>query len=636
MRLIVLTLLAALPACALISTDDYNARMDLDGDGVARPTDCDDNDATVGLPVDYYGDADGDGFGHGEPNPSCTALAGYVADNTDCDDTLATVNPAAPELCNGIDDNCDGHTDENTAADAPTWHADADGDGYGDPSQPLVTCYQLVGYVLDATDCNDADASINPAATEICDGAAVDEDCSGSADIDCDADGYANAALGGDDCDDTNAAVNPGENEVCGNAIDDNCDGVVAGSCAFSGDVDLADATIVVSGTTGYSVGTKIVAGDVTGDGFTDIALWAGAARILSGPINAPVSVSDADPTVTQHSGQPTFNGSMAVADVDGDGVADLCLGAITGVSEGDVYAYYGPMTATRDQEEGSILGGGDALGHTLVAAGDMDGDGDQDLLSGASASAGDYHEVIYGGARDGSHPTATVTAERGWQGDGPADAGGGDVDGDGLDDILVGETSGSSPANSAAYLVLGPVTGTSSLADADAKLTGEYYTGWSVAIPGDTNADGYDDILIAAWGANVDNGNNYLMDGPLVGAHDLSSDATADLVGEVKMGTGYVVASAGDVDGNGTSDLLTSGFDSTANKVYVVLTPVSGTVDLAAADGRLYGGDVGYYTPALTPLGDMDQDGYDDFAIGAPAALSGDGAVYLIFGGAD
>ncbi|MBM4365877.1 MAG: putative metal-binding motif-containing protein, partial [Deltaproteobacteria bacterium] len=131
----------------------------------------------------WYADGDGDGYGDASSSTvACDAPAGSVADATDCDDTSSDVSPAATELCNGIDDDCDGSTDEDSAADASTWYADADGDGYGNATSRATACDAPTGFIADDSDCDDGEASVNPAATEVCDG--LDNDCDGNTDPD--------------------------------------------------------------------------------------------------------------------------------------------------------------------------------------------------------------------------------------------------------------------------------------------------------------------------------------------------------------------------------------------------------------------------------------------------------------------
>ena len=163
-------------------------------------------------PVTVYPDADGDGYGRSSGGfISCAIPAGYVANNTDCNDNNAAINPGATEICgNGIDDDCDGQTDETCGS------PDNDSDGY----------------TLAEGDCNDNNASIHPGATEVC-GNSIDDDCDGQTDEACgspdnDNDGYTVAE---GDCNDNNASIHPGATEVCGNSIDDDCDGQADEAC---------------------------------------------------------------------------------------------------------------------------------------------------------------------------------------------------------------------------------------------------------------------------------------------------------------------------------------------------------------------------------------------------------------------
>ena len=147
-------------------------------DGVDNDCDGSIDEASAADATTWYRDGDGDGYGDsGTSVTSCSSPVSYVSDDSDCDDGDAGVNPGAPETCNGVDDDCDGSTDEDSATDAATWYADGDGDGYGDAGTTTAACSQPSGYEADATDCDDGDASTNPGADEYCDG--HDDDCDG-------------------------------------------------------------------------------------------------------------------------------------------------------------------------------------------------------------------------------------------------------------------------------------------------------------------------------------------------------------------------------------------------------------------------------------------------------------------------
>jgi hypothetical protein len=279
----------------------------------------------------WYADADSDGYGDaGASSVSCEAPSGSVSDATDCDDSDAAVNPAATEICNGIDDDCDADVDDADgsldSATASTWYADADSDGYGDAAATSLTCAQPSGTVTDATDCDDADAAVNPAATEVCNG--VDDDCDAVVDdadssldlstadtwyADADSDGYGDAAATSTtcqqpsgtvaddtDCDDTAAGVNPGATEVC-NGIDDDCDA----------DVDDADSSLDLS-----TAGTWYA--DADSDGYGDAAVSSTTCVQPSSTVTDDTDCDDADATA--------YPGAIELrdgVDNDCDGTAD-------------------------------------------------------------------------------------------------------------------------------------------------------------------------------------------------------------------------------------------------------------------------------------------------------------------------
>ena len=205
-----------------------------------------------GLTGTFYLDVDQDGYGTGNPVVACSP--GGLTTATvpgDCNDGNAAVHPNAAEICNSVDDNCNGLTDEGLPT--ASYYLDADKDGYG-TGNPVISCGGSgTTTALIGGDCNDASAAIHPGATEICNG--LDDNCNGQIDegmstatyyLDADKDGYGTTAsqvacgpLGlytapnSSDCNDGNAAINPGHAEVCNNGLDDNCNGAVDEGCAL-------------------------------------------------------------------------------------------------------------------------------------------------------------------------------------------------------------------------------------------------------------------------------------------------------------------------------------------------------------------------------------------------------------------
>lgn len=310
-----ITLLLALPACgglelltpACEDADKVWVYVDEDGDGFGSGTvgrlcdaepgqalvqgDCDDNDAHTNptaheacdrtdndcdgatdeaLAIStWYRDADHDGFGGDteEPVESCAQGAGWAVDRGDCDDGNAEVNLAAEEVCNTIDDDCDGFADDADPDIDPAvltrWYLDGDADGWGTDAVYQAICAQPSPQSVGrGGDCNDVDFAVHPDAAELCNG--FDDDCDLLVDdadpnidplllvevfVDADLDGWGDAASGswacvpgpgfvtnGSDCNDLDAGVTGPVDWIADVDADGvGAGGVVANSCSSPG-----------------------------------------------------------------------------------------------------------------------------------------------------------------------------------------------------------------------------------------------------------------------------------------------------------------------------------------------------------------------------------------------------------------
>ncbi len=230
--------------------DDSNRNMNPAATEVCNDLDdnCVDGIDEGSLTTTWFLDGDGDGAGDPwEPYETCLPNpAGHTAAAGDCDDDDDRRFGGNPELCDGVDNDCDGVVDDGLTL--ATFYRDADSDGYGDPQRSVQACTAPSGYVVDDEDCNDASSAFRPGIAERCNG--LDDDCDGLVDdgltvrdweFDGDGDGFGQAGVyvqgcdqpvdgvdpaTADDCDDDDPSVHPGAEDPACDGIDQDCGGV--------------------------------------------------------------------------------------------------------------------------------------------------------------------------------------------------------------------------------------------------------------------------------------------------------------------------------------------------------------------------------------------------------------------------
>ena len=410
--------------------------------------------------------------------------------------------------------------------------------------------------------------------------------------------------------------------------------------------------TAVTSATWEFSVGARSApvdtswgtTFDVNGDGFADVVVGAdtvsskGAAYVYLGSANGPGA--SADTTLTAPS-DGTFGSSVASAgDVNGDGYADL----IVGDASGGAYLYLGGPSgvATSPTALSNPAGAGVYFGGSVAGAGDVNGDGFADVIVGApgvASGAGSVYLYLGSSAGIGTTPATTLSGVDGDNGAfGTSVASAGDINGDGYADIIVGASGAGNTAGSA-YVYLGGASGLStapSLSLNDPPLTSIDQFGAAVAGAGDVNGDGYADFVVGAFGTATQTGAAYVYLGAQHAVATTPATTLKGLVSEDQFG--FSVSGAGDVDGDGYGDLLIaapSAFSSLGS-AYVFLGSASGIVAASVvtmSDPNRVEGDE--FGLSSAAAGDINGDGHADLILGSQYATDSAGAAYLYFGSA-
>jgi hypothetical protein len=544
----------------------------------------------------------------------------------DCDDQEATIHPEAPEICDGVDQNCDGEIDEN-ATDARIWFADEDRDGFGNQENSVQACEATEGLTFQSNDCDDSDAMSYPGATEIpYDG--IDQDCDGADLVDGDGDGVVAVEAGGEDCEDENPAI-PGE-EVPYDGVDQDCDGgdlvdvdgdgVVAVE-AGGEDCDDTDALVFPEAEESWE------------NGFTD--------NDCDGELEAIVLEFGANAWAGTRENDLLGRSVVGLGDTDWNGLAEVAIG-------GEYDSTLGPNSGALYRVEGTPGGllptdhalfpemSGQSFALNLDASRDVTEDGVAELLVtqlGTATTRGAAYLVDGAVWRD--QGTAVVSdvlvgvVEGSIEGSyGPAAARFvGDVTGDGVEDIAVGECCGTALGASTKGRVgiFSESLFSGTVEDADILIEGPWdgaYLGYEVDRISDQDGDGLGDLLLSGTGGMV---------GAVVGG--TQSGNLGDLAQALIYGTpaaSSLARNIEDVDGDGREDVaIVAGEEGVFLFTALHATP---TRVMDSPSFKVVWDEVGGVNDVVT-LGDRDGDGKSELWIPLYYSDSGNDYAWILPG---
>ena len=330
--------------------------------------------------------------------------------------------------------------------------------------------------------------------------------------------------------------------------------------------------------------------------------------------------------------GASHFGWSVSTAgDVNNDGFDDVIVGAYYYNSRrGRAYIYYG--SSSMDNKADVTFGEGpENFGSSVSTAGDVNNDGFDDVMVGAPGGSGRAY-IYYGGSSMDNTADVTFDSEGSSNYFGYSVSTAGDVNNDGFNDVIVG-AYGYNGSTGRAYIYYGDSSMDNT---ADVTFDGEDYNnsfGSSVSTAGDVNNDGFDDVIVGAYYYNYGIGRAYVYYG------GSSMDNTADVAfnGEGRGSEfGRSVSTAGDVNNDGFDDVIVgangyNGSGSTGRAyIYYGGSSMDSTADVTF-DGEGYYSNFGY---SVSTTGDVNNDGFDDVIVGANYYNSDAGRVYIYYGG--
>ncbi len=677
---------------------DCNDTKDQVHPGVTEVCDHIDNDCNgqtdEGVTVVQYFDQDKDGYG--DPNLSINDCpkTGYVTNNLDCDDAKIKVSPNATEICDGLDNDCNGQTDEGFVL---LWYLDADHDLFGRADISQNSCTQPKDYVQNNLDCNDFDAKINPNAVEICDDG-IDQDCNGIIDdaktatrwyADTDADDAGDSAsfvyackqppsrvANHDDCNDQNPSISPYAQEACNDGIDNNCDGQTDENpvdVTWYQDADkdgfgnVTVTQLACAPPPGY-VGNDADCDDENKDVHPGVAEMCnnGIDDNCDGSVNECVLQGVIDlttPTVVRLQGSAAneFGSTFAVCDVDGDGSNDLIVSephyAQTGhLDQGKVSVYLGPLQNPVGTPTHELIGNdGDLLGTSIACSPAVPGAW---VAIGASGRKNDVWEnagavfVFMGTMLASTSPDQAdilyVTEMTG------AALGSSclfvpDQDGDTHIDLFVGAEGFINPANhptGASLLFSTASIGTHTVSDAIAVATGTQngdLIGHTIAV-GSLGAGNPFVFVTSGYKHDTsapDVGIVYIKKEPFVGTASLQQTSETILTGPSGYDqAGYSLCLGQNITGTLATDLVIGlpGGDipQKTGEVHIVHAGIAGNISLLNNEVGVYSVHPGDHLGTSVSCGDLNKDGFGDVFVGAPGfdtTKADAGKAFVIYG---